>query len=306
MAKTVRVRVPGTTANCGPGFDAVGIACKIYNELELTLLEEEEILLEVEGEGVGQIAADKSNIVWQTIAMVLKKTNQTAYRGARLKMKNGVPLSRGLGSSAAAIVAGLAAANAAVDGGLTRSELLDMATAVEGHPDNVAPAIFGGMTVSIVESGKVKTLPIRPALALKLIVAIPSFDLPTKLAREVLPAQVPRGDAIFNLAHAALLVGAMTSGDVVMLRAALQDRLHQPYRIKLIPGMEDVLKAAQENGAIGAVLSGAGPCLIAFTPAGQEQIEKQIGESMVRSFAAHKVDAVYKSLEIDEDGVQVL
>lgn len=302
MADTVRVRVPGTTANCGPGFDAIGIACSIYNELELTLLEEAVILLEVEGEGCGLIRADAGNIVWRSIELLLKRTGQTQYRGAKLKMINQVPLSRGLGSSAAAIVAGLAAANAAIGSPLDNQALLDLATEIEGHPDNVAPAIFGGMTVSVVENGAVKTLHITPPIDLKLVVAIPDFELPTKKAREVLPKQVSRPEAIFNLAHAALLVGAMCQGDADMLRWALQDRLHQPYRLKLIPGMEDVLTAAQEEGAIGAVLSGAGPCLIAFTLVNA----KAIGAGMTAAFARHGVAASYRILDIDKEGVRVL
>lgn len=302
MADTVRVRVPGTTANCGPGFDAIGIACNIYNELELTLLEEDVISLEVEGEGSGLIAADKNNVVWQSIEKVLQRTGYMQYRGAKMNMINNVPLSRGLGSSAAAIVAGLAAANECVGGPLSKQDLLDMATEMEGHPDNVAPAIFGGMTVSVVENGVAKTLPISPALNLQLVVAIPGFNLPTKQARDVLPQEVSRQDAIFNLAHASLLVGAMCQGNAEMLRWALQDRLHQPYRIKLIPGMEDVLAAACEQGAIGAVLSGAGPCLIAFATANADRI----GAGMTAAFARHSVNAVYRVLEIDKFGVQVI
>jgi homoserine kinase len=302
MAKTVKVRVPGTTANCGPCFDAAGIACNIYNELELTLIEEDKIILAVEGEGKGAIEANKKNIVWQSIEMVLKRTGNEQYKGAKLTMLNRVPLSRGLGSSAAAIVAGLAAANAALDSPLTKQDILDMATEIEGHPDNVAPAIFGGMTVSVVEGGKARTLRIMPKLDLKLVVAIPGFNLSTKKAREVLPDMVTRQDAVFNLAHAALLTGAMCMGDAAMLKAALKDRLHQPYRLKLITGMEEVLAAACAKGALGAVLSGAGPCLIAFAL----ENEAAIGEAMVEAFKKNGIESSYKIFTIDTEGVKVI
>ena len=150
MSVTVKVRVPGTTANCGPGFDAVGIACTIYNELELTLSRKGSLVIEIQGEGTEMIPTDEKNIVWQVIQIVLKKVGKE-YQGIHIKMVNQIPLSRGLGSSAAAIVAGLVAANVATGTTLNNDELLDMATAIEGHPDNVAPALFGGITTSVMK-----------------------------------------------------------------------------------------------------------------------------------------------------------
>lgn len=301
MANTVKIRVPGTTANCGPGFDAVGIACTIYNDLELTLSDQGGISLEVAGEGAGAIPADASNVVVKAIQMVLTKTGYPA-NGIKLNMVNNIPLARGLGSSAAAIVGGLVAANELTGNRLTKEEILDMATAIEGHPDNVAPAIFGGITVSIMDSGTAKYLRFLPPKNFSMVAVIPEFNLSTKAARKVLPDSVPFADAVFNVSRTALLIGALCTGELKLLLHALEDRLHQPYREQLIPGMAQVLAAARQAGALGAALSGAGPCLLAFTADNSDEI----GQVMVKAFNIHKVDAKYQLLQIDTQGAIIV
>ncbi|SMC56986.1 homoserine kinase [Sporomusa malonica] len=301
MANTVKIRVPGTTANCGPGFDAVGIACTIYNDLELTLSDQGGISLEVAGEGAGAIPADASNVVVKAIQMVLTKTGYPA-NGIKLNMVNNIPLARGLGSSAAAIVGGLVAANELTGNRLTKEEILDMATAIEGHPDNVAPAIFGGITVSIMDSGTAKYLRFLPPKNFSMVAVIPEFNLSTKAARKVLPDSVPFADAVFNVSRTALLIGALCTGELKLLLHALEDRLHQPYREQLIPGMAQVLAAARQAGALGAALSGAGPCLLAFTADNSDEI----GQAMVKAFNIHKVDARYQLLQIDTQGAIIV
>lgn len=297
MANAVKIRVPGTTANCGPGFDAMGIACTIYNELELTLSNEGGITLEVIGEGAGAIPADNSNIVVKAIKMVLAKTGHN-YQGIKLKLTNNIPLARGLGSSAAAIVGGLIAANELTGNTLTKENILDMATAIEGHPDNVAPAIFGGITISILASGNTQYLRFLPPNDFSMVVVIPSFNLSTRAARKVLPDSVPFSDAVFNVGRTALLVGALCCGELKLLSSALEDRLHQSYREKLIPGMAQVLSSARQAGALGAALSGAGPCLIAFTSSNSEEV----GQAMVKAFRIHNVEAKFHILNIDTQG----
>lgn len=303
MTISVTVRVPGTTANCGPGFDAVGIACSIYNTLTLTLSDKPGFTLTVAGEGSGSIPANDRNIAYQAVNAVLKRTGET-YPGVAIQMTNAIPLARGLGSSAAAIVGGLVGANAATGDRLSKMELLAIATAMEGHPDNVAPAILGGVTVSMMAGATPHSLRFVPPVPLRLIVAIPAFGLSTKAARQVLPKTVPLQDAVFNVSRAALLVGALSRGELGYLRWALEDRLHQPYRQKLIPGMPDVLAAAVGAGAIGAALSGAGPCLIAFAD-GVADADK-IGRAMVAAFAAQGVTAAYRDLNIDTEGAMVI
>lgn len=298
---TVRVRVPGTTANCGPGFDSIGIACNIYNELELTLLKEDTVIIEIIGEGKNSIPCDKRNIVWKSIQMLLRKAGQI-YHGAHIKMVNNIPLARGLGSSAAAIVSGLMAANIAIGNVFDKQAILQMATEIEGHPDNVAPAIFGGITLSIMKEKQAETLSFMPEGDLKLVVAIPSFNLSTKAARKVLPANISIKDAIFNISRTALLVGSLCKGDLMHLKNALNDKIHQPYREQLIPGMQDVFQAAIQNGALGAVLSGAGPCLIAFTI----DHVSEIGEAMVAAFKEHNISSKYLELNIDQQGVRAI
>lgn len=299
MSITTKVRIPGTTANCGAGFDAVGMACTIYNDLELTLMKDGKLDIEVFGEGKGAIPVDERNIVWKAIQAVLHKVG-LSYSGIHIKMNNHIPLARGLGSSAAAIVAGLVAANKATGDQLTKHELLTMATALEGHPDNVAPAIFGGIVVSIMRGKDVQSLRFMPPVPLTMVVAVPDFTLSTKTSREVLPLKVPLKDAVFNVSRTALLVSALCQGEFGFLKYALDDKLHQPYRQKLIPGMQAVFQAAQLQGALGSVISGAGPSIIAFT----QQNAEAVGNAMVNAFKAYKITSHYLILDIDSDGAK--
>lgn len=301
MSVAVKISVPGTTANCGPGFDAVGIACTVYNDLELILAEQGILLIEIEGEGKEIIPTDEKNIVYQVVQKVLQKVGKE-YKGIHLKMHNRIPLSRGLGSSAAAIVAGIVAANAATGNTLSKDEMLDMATAIEGHPDNVAPAIFGGITISVMENKQARYLRFVPPGKLNMVVAIPEFNLSTHAARQVLPPTVSFGDAVFNISRAALTIGALCQGEFHHLRYALDDKLHQPYREHLIPGMQEVFSAALEHGALGVAISGAGPCLIAFAA---NQCE-EIGNGMVKAFANNQITARYVVLSIDTEGAKVI
>ena len=303
LNRTIRVRVPGTSANCGPGFDAIGVACTIYNDLEVTLKGEEGLVIEIEGEGAATIPADERNIVLRAISTILKRAHrEDEVKGFHIRMTNHIPLSRGLGSSAAAIVAGLKAANALLGNRFSRRELLQMATNIEGHPDNVAPAIFGGFTISVVTRGRVECFSLMPRMPLKLVVAVPEFPLSTRLARSVLPEQVKMKDAVFNVSRAALLVAALTKGQPRFLRNAFADALHQPYREKLIPGMKDVFRAACRAGALGASLSGAGPCLIAYTL----ENEESVGQAMVEAFQEHEIEAHALQLSLDAHGARIL
>lgn len=301
MSITVKVRVPGTTANCGPGFDSVGIACTLYNDLTLTLSDREGFTLAVSGEGSGAIPASDRNIAYQAVQAVLRRVGAN-YPGVAIAMHNAIPMARGLGSSAAAIVAGLVAANAATGDKLSQDDILAMATALEGHPDNVAPAIFGGITVSMMCGNTPQSLRFVPPAPLRLVVAVPEFGLSTKAARQVLPKSVSFQDAVFNVGRSALLIGALCQGRFDLLRCALDDRLHQPYRRKLIPGMADVFAAATAAGALGAALSGAGPCLVAFA----DRDGAAIGDAMTAAFARHGVSATYLDLNIDNDGAKVV
>ncbi len=302
----VTVRVPGTSANCGPGFDCLGLAATIYNDLELTLLEENNLIVEAKGDGAETIPTDEKNIVWKAAKMILERSgNAEKFKGAILKMENHIPMSRGLGSSAAAIVAGLTAANEIVGKPFNRKEILKFATEIEGHPDNVAPAIYGGFTISTVDKGQVQTFSFLPKIRLKLVVAVPDFPLSTRVARQVLPKSVPMKDAVFNIGRASMLIAALINGKENFLTTAFDDAIHQPYRTKLVPGMQEVFQAAKKAGALGVCLSGAGPCLIAFS-AVDKHIENNIAVEMVQAFKKNEVQAAALILDLDTRGAYVV
>ena len=304
--RSVRVRVPATSANLGPGFDALGLACTLYNEMTLTLTREPGLLIAARGEGAAYIPGDERNIVWKSIRYLLDKAGRAEeFRGAQIRMSNRIPLSRGLGSSATAIVAGLTAANALIGSPFDRHALLQFATDIEGHPDNVAPAIYGGFTVNTVTDGTVECFSFLPRIFLRFVVMVPDFYLSTKSAREVLPAEVPMKDAVFNISHAAMLVAALSRGSEKHLCNAFADALHQNYRAPLIPGMFDVFAAAKKAGACGAALSGAGPCLVAFVPE-KRNCTEDVAHAMREAFRSHEIEARPLQLRLDTKGARVL
>lgn len=305
--KTIHVRVPGTSANCGPGFDTLGLACTIYNDLEIALRPDPVFEIEITGEGASGIPRNATNVVWTSAQYLLKQAGrEKEFRGAWMRMHNRVPVSRGLGSSAAAIVAGLKAANVWIGNPFSRRDLLQFATAIEGHPDNVAPAIFGGFTVNIqADGGETECFSFLPKLRLKLVVAVPDFPLATKKAREVLPDLITRRDAVFNAGRVGMMIAALVEGRDRYLTHVFEDRLHQPYRESLIPGMPQVLEAAREAGAIGASLSGAGPCLIAFVLQERHRA-REVGEAMLQAFRGAGVTSRYLLLDLDTKGAHVV
>lgn len=273
----VRVQVPATAANLGPGFDCLGVALQLYNTVEVARANAG-LFIEVQGEGAAEIARDESNIVYRAALRVFKQTKNVPP-GLRIKLINNIPVARGLGSSAAAIVGGLVAANILAGGKLSQKELLNLATAIEGHPDNVAPALLGGIVVTVPVDGEIKWVKINPPPGLKAILAIPDFSLLTKTAREALPQLVSLQDTVFNLGRLALLLSAFYQGDLSLLSTAMEDRLHQPYRASLVPGMKKVLAAARLAGARGVCLSGAGPSLLALADSNFELIARVMKET---------------------------
>ncbi|MBO6179101.1 MAG: homoserine kinase [Selenomonadaceae bacterium] len=304
--RTVRVKVPATSANCGPGFDSLGFACTMYNEFSLKLTEKEGLKFEITGDGADAIPADEHNVVWRSARYLLEHTHfASVYKGGVITMHNIVPLSRGLGSSATAIVAGLKAANALIGNPFGRRDLLQFATRIEGHPDNVAPAIFGGFTVSTTYKGRAQTFSFLPKLRLTFVAAVPDFTLPTKVAREVLPETVTREDAIFNISRAAMLVAALLEGNAYFLRNSLYDAIHEPYRMKLIPGMQEVFYAAKKAGALGATLSGAGPTLMAYTLE-RDKAASTVADAMIKAFERNGIHAKAHILSLDTRGASVL
>ena len=279
--KRVTIRVPATTANLGPGFDAFGCALGLYTDVTF---EECESGLQITG--CPEEFTGPDNLVYTAYCAVLDSMNEE-IRGLRVHIDARVPICRGLGSSAALLVAGAMGANILRGSKLSTQGLLNITNAMEGHPDNLAPAFYGGLTASMVEGGLPITVnfPLHPGW--EFLALVPDFDLPTPLARSVLPGQVSRGDAIYNVAHGALVLKALELGDEKLLRTAMQDRLHQNYRKELIPDYEKIEAFVRTTGA-SFCLSGAGPTLLCISR-----------QSNLRERLAKKLDAITeKSWEI--------
>lgn len=301
MMNKVSVRVPATSANCGPGFDTLGLACTLYNITTYEVTEEKGFRLEVSGEGEGILKPFGRNLAIASFLKVWNQVTDGKRIGLKIRMENKIPMSRGLGSSSSAIVAGLYAANILCGNFYDKGQLLDMATEIEGHPDNVAPALLGGFTICCMNETRVTSLRLLPPKKIKLIVVVPERRLSTALARQAIPASVPHKDAVYNTSRAALLVGALISGNYEYLSVALDDRLHQPYRAHLIPGLQDVFDAAKQAGAYNAVISGAGSSVMAYAP---EQADCDfIAKSMMEAFNRNGESGTYHILDIDPHGV---
>ena len=296
----ITVRVPATTANLGPGFDTLGLALALYNTVEMEEMERG-LTIEVTGEGAEFIPCNSRNIVFKSALKVYEHL-QIPVPGLKIRLHNGIPIARGLGSSAAAIIGGMVAASQLAGKALTREELLNLGTMVEGHPDNITPALLGGLTISCMENNQVEFIRTELPSALKAVVAIPQFQLTTADARKVLPKQVSLQDAVYNVSRSSLLVAALMSGDLDLLSTAMSDRLHQPYRFRLIPGVEDVFAAGKEAGALAVVISGSGPTIIAFAKDGL----RDIGTAMQKAFQQHGIDSRVVETDVCLTGAQLI
>ena len=269
--KQVTIRVPATTANLGPGFDAFGCALSLYTDVTF---EETESGLEITG--CDEEFTGPDNLAYTSYCAVLN-TMSEEVRGVKIHIDAHIPICRGLGSSAALLVAGAMGANVLRGCKLSTQGLLNITNAMEGHPDNLAPAFFGGLTASMVDGG----LPVSVSFPLhpdwEFLALVPDFNLSTTLARSVLPQQISRADAIYNIAHGALVLKALELGDEKLLRSAMQDRLHQDYRKSLIPDFEKIQSLVRTTGA-GFCLSGAGPTLLCITrnPGLEEKLSKKL------------------------------
>ncbi|WP_248927380.1 homoserine kinase [Paenibacillus hamazuiensis] len=298
----VRVKVPASTANLGPGFDTLGMALDVYAWIEMGIAEETRI--ELFGEQMKGIRADKSNLVYEVAQMVFAKAG-VSHPELYIGMYSDIPLTRGMGSSASAIVGGLAAANALIGSPFSRDELFQMATALEKHPDNVGASLFGGLVVAFWDGERAEHIRIEPSERLEVLVAIPEFQLSTEKARGVLPRQLSMKDAVFNVGHSSVLVAALCTGNLEMIPRAMKDALHQPYRAALIPGMDTILREATQHGALGAALSGAGPTLLALVD--RESPEKAgLERFLLETLGKENIGARTMWLQPDRGGVQVL
>lgn len=280
--RSVRVCVPGTTANLGPGFDCLGLALDLWNTATFTI-EGEGLRLSCQGEG-RDIPTDERNLVFQAMRFYCDSRGCSFPRGLTIHCENQIPVGSGLGSSAAAVLMGILGASALMEGSLDPQEALNLAARMEGHADNAAAALLGGLV--IVSSGKGNWLARQIQIpALKVALVLPNVNLPTHAARAALPVEVPLKDVIHNLGRAMLVVEALRGGDLELLHQVIDDRLHLPYRLPLIPGGQRALDAAYAAGASAVTISGAGPSLIAFC-AGDPV---PVAQAMTQAFAEHEV-----------------
>ncbi len=301
MSQTTII-VPGTTANLGVGFDCLGAALTIYNEFQFYLAEgEDDLTITVEGEEADRVGTDKSNLVYQSFLKLYQHIDRVPP-SVKIVIKLGVPLARGLGSSATAIVAGLLGANQLAGNLLSTEEIRDLAIAIEGHPDNVVPALLGNCQLSVGEIGNWQICEIPWHQDIIPVVAIPNFELSTEEARSVLPTTYVRSDSIFNISRMGLLLRGLATNNQDWLAMALEDKLHQPYRKKLIRGYDAVKAAAIAAGAHGMVISGAGPTLLALCDRGKEN---EVVATMSRTWLQEGVNAKVLSLALEFQGTVV-
>ncbi|WP_138497691.1 homoserine kinase [Nostoc sp. PA-18-2419] len=296
----VTVTVPATTANLGPGFDCIGAALKLYNQFKFTRVEEGGLTIAVTGEEAQRVQTDQSNLLYQAFIKFYQHIEQTPPP-VKIEIQLGVPLARGLGSSATAIVGGLVAANQLEGAPLSQSQVMELAIAMEGHPDNVVPALLGGCRLAASGGAGWEICDVPWHQDIIPVVAIPNFELSTSEARRVLPTEVSRADAIFNTAHLGLLLRGLETGKAEWLKTALQDKLHQPYRKTLIPCYDAVNLAAVTAGAYGMVISGAGPTLLALT---DELHSQAVEAAMSNTWEQEGITAKVRSLSLDIQGTK--
>lgn len=293
--RNVTVKVPATTANLGPAFDCVGLALDLFNSVTLAIADKQSFVITGEGEKFLPKSAD--NRVFKAVQAVYSEINKPLPTLA-LSCDNRIPLVRGLGSSSAAALGGLAAANALEGGPISTERILEMAVEIEGHPDNVAPALLGGCQIVVQNGAKIVTSSVKVADGLKAVLFIPDFQMSTSKARSLLAKDVSRKDAVFNMGRTALLCNALSTGDWCSLKIATEDRLHQQARESMFPAMPKIISAAIDGGAHGAFLSGAGPTIIAL--ASEKYVE--IASAMSQEAEGNKVNGKTMTLGLSALG----
>jgi homoserine kinase len=285
--KSVLVRVPATTANLGPGYDCLGLALDIWNEIEFSI-SGKSLKIEIEGEGADLLPKDATNLIFQSMGTMSKHFSIKLPDGLQIKCINKIPVSSGLGSSAAAVIAGLLSAKTLLDIQISDHDLLKLAMSHEGHADNISACLYGGLAISVLSNDELitKKISIKPLHA---VIALPDVKISTQQARSVLPDSIALKDAVFNIGRIALLVNSLHEGNYDDLKIAMRDRLHQPYRFGLIPGAEAAISGALGADAYGAALSGAGPSVIAFIANKNHDVEKMFTQAFENSGVTSRI-----------------
>ena len=294
----VTVKVPATTGNLGPGFDCLGMALDVWNTVHVRLGESG---FDIRGEGEDKLKRGRSNLVYRSFRLACEAAGRPVP-GVRVTCENQIPLARGLGSSSAAVVAGLVAGNEICGKPLSDEQLLELAAKTEGHPDNVAPALLGGCQIVVSDDGNLVTSKVPVPPDLRAVLFIPEIPMPTKQARSVLSQNVPRKDAVYNLGRVALLISGLTAGDLSDFTVATKDRLHQPARETIFPAMKVIFRAALSAGALGVFLSGAGSTVLALA----RDREMSIGYEMAEAASKSGVRGDVKITQPTNEGAQVV
>jgi homoserine kinase len=304
MIKSVTVRVPATCANLGPGFDCLGLALDLWNETIFSL-EGNGLTVVISEEGSQELPIDATNLIIKSAQAVFDRFHYNPEPGLLVRCYNQIPLSSGLGSSAAALVTGVLGANTLLGSPMSEREIIELLTEAEGHGDNVSPAVLGGLVIVSGAGQEVQYRKVWDGMVggdrLQAAVVLPEIHLSTIEARALLPETVQLKDAVFNIQHAAMVLNAFTSGDLELLGDAMQDRLHQPYRLEKIPGGSDVIQTSRQAGAAASVLSGAGPSIIAF---GLEDMQS-VADAMQDCFQKHHLQSRAYLVGVSDCGAEV-
>ena len=294
----IKLQIPATSANLGAGFDALGLALSFYNTAEM----EENDHLDIRSLDDTPIPENERNLIYIS-AKDLYEVCGRELRGLTLRQTNAIPMARGLGSSSACIIAGLVGANKMLGEPLSKDDLVDLAAQIEGHPDNTAPALLGGIVTAVFDGRKVHWVKQEVYTRLKFAAIIPDFELKTEKARACLPKEVTHKDAVYNLSRAALFSASLLTGKFENLRTAVDDRLHQPYRMELIPGVREVFDIAYTHGAYAAYISGAGPTVMAIADESNTffagKLQFSLENAGLGSWRVHE-------LSIDNEGTKVI
>ena len=296
MSKRKTFRIPASTANLGAGFDALGLGLARY--LRIAVEPAERLTIEAKGVSADRIATTEENLIYRVAANTAKHRNRP-LPPFRLEIENEIPLARGMGSSAAAIIAGITCYEILTNDWLDEQELFRCAFDFEDHPDNLGACLYGGLIAGVAaDDGTVQVAQMQIPCRLSTVVVIPSFELSTGKARAVLPKTYSFHDIIYNTQRSALTIAALMTCNKKLLREAMKDRIHQPYRAKLIPGLEEILEL-KTDGLLGVALSGAGPTVFAFV---EPELAAQVGEAIVGKYKEHGVDASALLIDIDTKG----
>ena len=294
----IKIEIPATSANLGSGFDCLGVALNMYNHVWMEEADE----IDITSKDDVVIPTDESNLIYWSAERLYSECGKK-LPGLRIIQENNIPMTRGLGSSSACIVAGLVGANRFLGSPLTKHDLVNLACKIEGHPDNTTPALLGGLVTAAMENGHVYSVSVPVAKNIRFGVFIPPFELKTEVARKALPNEYSRENAVYNLSRSSLMTAALFSGSLENLRVAVQDSIHQPYRKKFISGVETVFRMSYELGSYGTYISGAGPSIIAII---DDKLEDTFNRYAIHHLESKGIkDWQFHLLTADDDGAKV-